>query len=180
MKLAFAFFLLSLPAVIMHDVDEESETCSAIQRNMAQISEAINRLCGTDLTTPAPTPEDPCPAEWEPMPLTRVGTINMMSTSTQSYIVPDSVPTTAKEILLYVYVIKGYSMDRFATMKIYTEASPTQYIKYLPIYTYSQNAVSMVSENMWFPATTNRRVYVSLSTALTGNVSGYVNIIGYR
>ena len=185
MKLAFLLFLLVIPAAITQNVDSENE-CSTMHYHLMQLRGALNRLCDitcTGIPTPAVSPpEDSCPVEWESLTLVRLGTINMLSTSTQSFTIPASVPTTAKEVLVYVYVSKGHSTSRFAQMKIYTEASSTrQFVKYLPIQTYPQNAISTVSENMWFPLTTNRRIYISLSATLTGsNLVGYVNIIGYR
>ena len=107
----------------------------------------------------------------------------MASTSEQSFIIPvSSIPTTAKEVLVYIYAIMGSSSDSISLMTIHTEISHTRkFKKYMPIKTYKQNAWSSVSENMWFPLTSNRRIYVSLSKATTGkNVHGYINVIGYR
>ena len=187
MKLAFVLFLSVIPAAITLNLDSENE-CSKMYYHLMQLRGALNRLYDIDTCIPTPAvsptvspPEDSSPVEWEPLTLVQLGTINMLSTSTQSFIIPASFPTTAKEVLVYVYVTKGRSSSGFAQMKIYTEASSTrQFVKYLPIKTYNQGAYSTVSENMWFPLTTNRRIYVSVSDTLTGNIVGYVNIIGYR
>ena len=47
------------------------------------------------------------------MTMTSLGTINMQSTSTQSFVIPTTVPATAREVLVYVYVIMGTSQDIF-------------------------------------------------------------------
>ena len=149
--------------------------CSTLQFCTTQLNASINRLCST---TASPGVN---PVEWESISLTQIGVINMGSTVTQSFVIPTSIPTTANEVLVYVYTILGNSVERFSTMKIYTELSNTrQFHKYLPVKTYDQSAYSTTAENMWFPLTSNRRIYISLSTALTGNVYGYVNMIGYR
>ena len=75
----------------------------------------------------------------------------------------------------------GDCSDKISTMEVHTEVNTTRkFVKYLSIRTWNQIAFSSVSENMWFPLTSNRRLYVKLSVALTGNLAGYVNIIGYR
>ena len=119
--------------------------------------------------------------EWVSFDMIQLGTINMQCTSTQSFVIPSSVPSTAGEVLVYVYAYMGHSQDLLAQMKIYTESIPTRrFEKYITIKTYSQEAYTVASDNMFFPMPSNRRVYVMLSQTLPGNVHGYVNIIGYR
>ena len=137
-------------------------------------------MCGimnVSTLSPPPDPE----VEWVSLPLTQIGIVNMLTTSTQSFIIPNTVPATAKEVLVYSYVTMGTAANLFSQMKIYTEASTIQqFAMYLPIMTYDQNAYSTVSDNMWFPNPSNGRVYVQLSEPHAGYVYGYVNIIGYR
>ena len=152
-----------------------SAECSTVQYHLTQLTAAIQSLCGSDVEAALPS------NEWESITLQQIGTINMRSTSEQSFIIPSSIPTTAKEVLVYVYAFMGYSSERIILMTIHTEKSHTRkFKKYLPIRTYHQDAWSSVSENMWFPLTSNRRIYVKLSRATTGNVNGYINVIGYR
>ena len=71
------------------------------------------------------------------------------------------------------------------TMSVYTEDSTTrQFIKYLPIYTYPQSAISTISENMWFPNPSNMRVFVKLSSTpeekYLHNIGAVVMVTGYR
>ena len=183
MLLLFLFFL-SVPATIAQNSGDE-KACSDAQfyMSLTKLEQVFNEMCGTNVPTPSPTlssPPEPV-VEWESIALTQIGTINMGSTSTQSFLLPNSVPDTAKEVLVYVYAYMGFSSNRFSTMKVFTEANATRkFIKYLAIRTYHQEAYSTVSENMWFPMPSNRHVYVMLSQALTGNVHGFVNVIGYH
>ena len=109
------------------------------------------------------------------------GTINMETTNIQSFDIPAAVPETACEVLVYVYVIKGTATEYSSNMKIYTESNMNRrFEKYLHIYTYPQSAVSTVSENMFLPVTSDRKIHVRLTRTHPGNVSGYVYIIGYR
>ena len=187
------FVLLSVSSAIAQDA------CTNIRHYLTQINAQVDQLCTTGTTlpttptsppttctppaTPAPVHECMCPVEWESISLTQLGTINLGSTSTQSYTIPSTVPSTAKEVLAYIYVYMGHSSSLFSTMEVHTEVNTTRkFVKYFPLRTYPQSAISAVSENMWFPLTSNRRLYVKLSVALThtGNLYGSVNIIGYR
>ena len=152
---------------------QDTEVCPNIQSCLTTLTTAFNTFCN-----PVPCS---CPVDWESMTMTSLGTINMQSTTTQSFVIPTTVPSTAREVLVYTYVNKGRSQEYFSNMKIYTESSPTRrFEKYLAIKTYNQNAYSTVSENMFFPMPSNRRIYVRLSRTHPGHVSGHINIIGYR
>ena len=168
-----ALLSLLLPVLVLGHV----EVCPNVHACLTTLTHAFDTLCNETM----PPPPCTCPVEWESLNMVQLGTINMLSTSTQSFAIPAAVPSTAKEVLVYVYTYMGYSVERDAHLKIYTESSPTRrFEKYLAIKTYNQDAYATASDNMFFPMPSNRRVYVSLSRALTGNVSGKINVIGYR
>ena len=150
--------------------------CYTIQFHMKELKTAFNSLCNSTAASPELNP-----VEWNSIPLTRIGDINMRTTATQTFQIPSTIPQTAKEILVYVYIIGGRSASIFVQMKVYTEMSHTRrFEKYLPLRTWSQEAHTMTADNMWFPLTPNRRVYLSLSGTTSGNVWGHINVIGYR
>lgn len=159
---------------------QNSDVCPNVQTCLTALSQAFTTLCNGNETVP--TSSCSCPVEWESLDLIELGTINMGSTSTQTFVIPPAVPSTAREVLVYVFAHKGYLQKVKGQMKIYTESSPTRrFEKYLAIHTYGQSAVSTVSENMFFPMPSNRRIYVRLTCAISGtNVEGSVNVIGYR
>ena len=129
------------------------------------------------MTTTSP----PNPAEWNSIPLEQIGTINLRNRNTQSFLIPSIVPDTAKEILIYVYLKAGYSPSGFTHVKVFTEKShERRFEKYIPIRTWPQDAHTKTADNMWFPMTQNRRVYVKVLNALSGNVEGHLYVIGYR
>lgn len=166
------FFLLPV-LVLSHD----TEVCPSVHTCLTTLTQAFDTLCNETM----PPPPCTCPVEWESFNMIQLGVINMLSSSTQSFVIPTAVPSTAKEVLVYVNTYMGYSTSRRAHLKVYTESSPTRrFEKYLAIHTYSQEAYATASDNMFFPMPNNRRVYVRLSRALTGNVFGYINVIGYR
>ena len=167
------FVVLLFPLVFA-----SSDVCPDVKTCITTLGQAFTSLCNETI----PALPCSCPVEWESSDLIQLGTINMGSTSTQSFVIPSSsVPSTAREVLVYVYAYMGTSQDVFAQMKIYTESSPTRkFVKYLALKAYNQNAYAVASDNMFFPMPSNRRVYVMLSRTLSGYVFGYVNIIGYR
>ena len=156
---------------------QSNEVCPDVKTCLKILGQAFDTLC--DDTTNVP--QCSCPVEWESFNMIQLGTINMGTTGTQSYVIPSTVPSTAREVLVYVYINMGRSQDLFGQIKIYTESSPTRrFEKYLAIKTYNQEAWSTASDNMFFPMTSNRRVYVRLTRTFPGNVHGTVNVIGYR
>lgn len=163
-----------LPVLVL---SHGTEVCPSVHTCLTTLTQAFDTLCNETM----PPPPCTCPVEWESFNMIQLGSINMRSTSTQSFVIPTAVPSTAKEVLVYVYTYMGASQDSSAHLKVYTESSPTRrFEKYLAIKTYNQGAYATASDNMFFPMPSNRRVYVSLSRALTGNVWGYINVIGYR
>ena len=56
----------------------------------------------------------------------------------------------------------------------------TRYEKYLMVYSWSQDAISTNSDNMWFPMPPNRRVYLTVPTAHGANAGARLFAIGYR
>lgn len=119
---------------------------------------------------------------WTSVPMTQIGTINFGQIATQSFVIPSVIPSSAKEVLVYVYVHEGWShpRDQITHLKIYTEEGSSKYIKYTSIHAYNGDSWAYNSENMWFPMTSNRRVYVEMPKVTTGNVGGYIYVIGYR
>ena len=168
---AFLLLLMAAPAVFATRID----VCPDVKECLNTLGNAFDTLC--------PGVEPPtcsCSGEWEPVSLTRIGIVNMDSTSVQTFHIPSSVPKTAKEVLVYVYAYLGYSEDLLGQMTIYTTIGSKQFKKYLPIKTYNQEAWSSVSENMFFPMPSNRQIFVQLSRTFPGNANALVHVTGYR
>ena len=142
---------------------------------MRELTTAFNRLCNST------TGPESNPVEWNSIPLTRIGDINTKTTATQTFQIPSIIPQTAKEILVHAYIVGGNSSPALFHVKVFTEQSPTRrFEKYLYLQTWNQSAHTMTADNMWFPLTPNRRVYLSLSTTTVGFVWGHIYVIGYR
>ena len=124
------------------------------------------------------------PVTWNSLAMIQIAsTSSIRYSGTLSYNLPSEVPSTAKEVLLFVNFEHGYSgPDRTTYFKIYTQEDDSHYEKYASLHTYSQSAWNTNSENMWLPVTSNRRVYVAKqgNTNLTRNLHFYMYVIGYR
>lgn len=119
---------------------------------------------------------------WTSVPMTQIGRSNLQHTGTLAYDIPNLIPNSANEVLILVCARVGYTgpIDRVHYIKIYTEENNQQYEQYIYIMTYPQVAYSTNSDNMWFPMTSGRQVFVKLSTSHTGNLRLILHTIGYR
>ena len=183
--LQVAAFLLTVSTLQACDKD----TCTDVQQKLQALSEAVQTLCGS--STPAPTTQpapvvqqcDRSPAvNWTSVPMTSIGSTNLQQTGTLAYDIPSVIPTSAREVLVLasVYVGRSGPSDRAHYAKIYTEQDQKQYEKYIYLVSYAQSAYASNSDNLWFPMTTGRQVFVELSYAHTGHIGIQLHAIGYR
>ena len=119
---------------------------------------------------------------WTSVPMTHIGDINFKQVSTLHYPIPAVIPSSANEVMVYAVIQVGDSGPNTAHdhVKIYTQEKDRQYSKYLGFATYHQNAWSTNSENMWFPMTTDRRLFVQVYTVHTNRIVLSIAAIGYR
>ncbi len=122
---------------------------------------------------------------WTPITKTRIVFMKLTHPGvTQSYSIPRAVPNSAKAVLIYASVQCGHTRpDTFQDITIFTEGlyGYPRYKKYLLVHSYHQKAWSFNSDNMWFPMSPNRRVYVSYPKAMKINTGCYLSLdaIGY-
>jgi hypothetical protein len=123
---------------------------------------------------------------WTPTPKIPLGSLPANPIGTVVFPIPASIPTTAKEVLVYAYIRTGYNyssslLEDDIEFKIYTEESGVQYAHYLFAHWYPQNAWSYNSGTFWLPITSAREIRVtSTGTAAPGYAGGEIFIIGYR
>ena len=167
----------------------QQQACLEVQLELKQLSEAIETLCGSSTPPPAPQPtpmvvqQCDCspPVNWTSVRRTSIGSSSLRHTGTLTYNIPSVIPNSAKEVLVLASVRVGHSSpDHSHYVKIYTRQNQRQYEKYIFLHTYSQSAYSTNSDNLWFPVTSGRQVFVELTSSHTGNVAVYLHAIGYR
>jgi hypothetical protein len=123
---------------------------------------------------------------WTPTPKILLGSLPANPLGTVVFPIPASIPTTAKEVLVYAYIRTGYNyssslLEADIEFKIYTEESGVQYAHYLFAHWYPQNAWSYNSGTFWLPITSAREIRVtSTGVPAPGNWVGEIFIIGYR
>ena len=144
--------------------------------------EGVRSLCGRP--TSGPGGDCSCQADpmWTSIPIQQFGSSNLQSTGTTSYVIPSSIPDSAREVLVYAEIQTGGSgpRDVISRLKLYTEESSKRYEQYILVRTYPNSAWNTNSDNMWFPLMSNRRLYLEKPNAHTGNVRIAVYAIGYR
>ena len=170
----------------------DERSCSVVQQKLQALSDAIQTLCGS--STPPPTTAQPPPVvvqqqcdcnpavNWTSVSMTSIGSSTLRQTGTTAYDIPSVIPSSAKEVLVLADVRVGYSgpVDRAHYIKIYTQENQKQYEKYILLYSYNQDAWNTNSDNLWFPMTSGRQVFVELTYAHSGNLGIYLHAIGYR
>ena len=158
---------------------QQEIACSNVQEKLQALSEAV-QLCGS--TTPAPISQCNCnySATWTSVPLTTIGTSNLQHAGTLAYTIPRVIPSTAREVLVLASIYCGYTPTIYQHIKIYTQQGTNHYEKYLFMFSHAQDAINTNSDNMWFPMTTNRRIYMEIPSAHGGHCGGLLKAIGYR
>ncbi len=113
-----------------------------------------------------------------------LGGLPTVGGTTKVFSLPSSVPANAKEVLVYAFVGSGsVGTTNTAHMQISTQEGSTKYHNLLFLHTYSQNAISYNSSNMWLPVTSNRQVAATLTdtnVSFGDNLYGWAYVIGYR
>ena len=163
---------------------QAEEACIDVQQKLQELAEAVPALCRSSTPPPMVQPQCDCShaVNWISVQLTRIAYSNLRHTGTLAYDIPNVIPTTAKEVLVLATVQVGYSGpgDREHYIKIYTQQSGQQYEQYIMMRSYRQDAWNTNSDNLWFPVTSGRQVFVELTSAHTDGVIFTLHVIGYR
>ncbi len=119
---------------------------------------------------------------WTSVSRRQIGYTNFRSTGTLSYEIPDIIPDDAIEVLVYAYFRAEISSGSESHFKIYTEGDEgEEYAKYITLVPdNSRGGWDTNSDNMWFPMTSSRRIFLTVPNALSNNIYGYLYAIGYR
>ena len=185
-----AVFLLTIHALGVSG--QQQQSCPDVQQKLQALSEAVQSLC--ELSTPLPSTAQPTPVvlqqqcdcspavNWTSVPRTTIGTSNLRQAGTLAYDIPSVIPSSAKEVLVLTVVFVSSSGPSGHThyVKIYTEQNQKQYEKYIFLISHSQSASVTNSDNLWFPMTSGRQVFVKSEIAHTSHVNFEIHAIGYR
>ena len=104
----------------------------------------------------------------------------MTHVATFSYIIPDVIPSTAKEVLIYGLIKTGYANRGLSQdVKIFTQEGSSSYEKYLFVQSYNQEAINTNSDNMWFPMPSSGRIMMTVTVDQGENCFAGLYAIGY-
>ena len=118
---------------------------------------------------------------WTSVPMTTIGESDLTKAGTETYIIPNVIPSNAREVLISASVRSGNSnRGPYDNIKISTRIDSNSYEKYLRIDSWDQSAFSTNSDNMWFPMPPNRRVYLTVPNTHGANAGARIFAIGYR
>jgi hypothetical protein len=115
----------------------------------------------------------------------RLGDLPRIAGEPSKYPLPDGIPDTAREILIFAYVRTG-SMTNAQEhyYSIYTDKDDQDILGrfVLGLHTYPQNAVSFNSQTFWLPMPSNRIVKAELSglNVIGDNFVAYLAVLGWR
>lgn len=172
--------------------EQQQQACTNVQRQLQELTEAVQALCSSATIPPVTATEPPTVVQqqcdcsrvvnWTSVSMIMIGYSTLQHTGTLAYDIPSIIPSSAKEVLIFVNLRIGDSgpSNRVHYIKIYTEENSQQYEQYIIMTSYNQNAYNTNSDNMWFPMTSGRQVFVKLSNSHTGNIQLILNAIGYR
>ena len=157
--------------------------CSDLMEKVNALKKTLEEVCTENPpTTPTTTElQCSCSVNWTSVPFAQIGTTNLKHAATLSFTIPSIVPSSAREVLIHTAFSTGSSNNgpqQF--IKIFTQIGTAKYEKYLLMHSYPQNAINTNSDNMWFPMPPNRRIYLTLQTAVGHNSGAWLHAIGYR
>ena len=140
----------------------------------------MEALCGAGTATPPAVQPSPS-VTWTSVPITSIGSTNLRTPSTFSYTIPNVIPSTAKEVLIYAILASGSANSNIAQhVKIFTQEGSNRYEQYLYNYGYGRVFVNTNSDNMWFPMPSNRRIMMTVAIDQGANCHAQMYAIGYR
>ena len=127
---------------------------------------------------------------WHPLPLndsTLIGGFfaGTPQGCTYQYQLPACIPGDAKEVLLHVVIRMGSSLPNGESywLNVYVKDGQMKLFRALRITACTQKAFSDNSENMWFPVTANRLVFLEVSKRtkpIERDAKCCIYVIGYK
>ena len=198
--LQIVILLLSIAPLKASD---QEDACTEVQQKLEALSAAIETVCGHGSTPPSTTLEQqqqqqnttaqPAPIEqlqcectpavtWTSVTRTLIGFSHLRLVGTLAYDIPSVIPNSAREVLvvIFVYIHISGPPGHAHYVKIYTEQDQEQYEKYFLMMAHGESSTDIYSDNLWFPMTSGRQIFVKSETAHTGLLTVEIHAIGYR
>ena len=181
--IAMPFFAVFI-AVVHGDGTCKVAPCNCSFSNIDALSNYIDERINATVDERIATAIDSDSAMWTPVAKTVVGPadgVSLERATTYDFQIPDVIPLTAREFMLYATVECGYARN-YNTVDIifYVYANGLRFEKFLHMAGYDQLAFNTNSDNMWFPMPAHRLVHLEITVGITGNCDVLQYITGYR
>jgi hypothetical protein len=148
------------------------------ERIIATINETIATVMNTTISA-----INSKSAMWTPVDKTNIsqGGISLEDATTYSFQIPDVIPLTAREFMVYAIVKCGTAqLQREGDIIFYVMHNGFKFEKFLYMHSYNQAAWNTNSDNIWFPMPADRLIHVEITVALPGDCLALFSAIGYR
>ncbi|CAI8051262.1 hypothetical protein GBAR_LOCUS28070 [Geodia barretti] len=110
------------------------DNCAKFDQSITSLKESMAKFCDPKMYS-----EYDYDAVWTPLEPMDLGNIDMSVTTPQNYRLPQSVPGTANEVLIYVWIKVGYASSGKTTINFYTEdETGKKFSKYMTTEAYPQ------------------------------------------
>ena len=122
-------------------------------------------------------------AMWTPVAKTPIGPegVSLENATTYNFQIPNVIPLTARELLVYASVKCGTAhLRRFGDIILYVMRNGLRFEKLLYMHGHEQAAFNTNSDNMWFPVPADRLMHLEITVAVPGNCLALLSTIGYR
>ena len=141
---------------------------------MQELSEAVQNLCASVTSV-----------SWTSVAWSRIGHtfLNGSRSGEVPFPIPEIIPYDAKEVLVLAVAQVGSTKpeNQAHLIKKNTRQNSEQYEKNVYIVPYPQNALVTNSENLWFPMTFSRIIYIDVQNIIIqGDSFISLDAIGYR
>ncbi|MEZ5583781.1 MAG: hypothetical protein R3F37_14470 [Candidatus Competibacteraceae bacterium] len=161
------------------------QTLNAIEEQLSalrqELEQARNKYVDADQLNDTLAKALAAAAKFHPVNLD-LGPLPVGDTEQLTYSIPESIPGTAREILLYVYIATNYVKGDAHNFKLFVNLDgQEENAFYLHAVAFAQQGWSYNSENAWLPMPADRTLRVqSDGKPLFGSWKSLIRIIAYR
>ena len=107
--------------------------------------------------------------------------LSLENATSYNFQIPNVIPLTARELLVYASVKCGTArLRRFGDIILYVMCNGLRFEKLLYMHGHEQAAFNTNSDNMWFPVPADRLMHLEITVAVPGNCLALLSTIGYR
>ncbi|MEE4379532.1 MAG: hypothetical protein V2J55_18760 [Candidatus Competibacteraceae bacterium] len=166
-------------------INNSQQQSLAVTEQLEQLRKEIGDLQGsfinTDQLNDALAAAFIAAAKYHPVNV-NLGALPVGEKEQLTFLIPESIPDTAREILVYVYIATNYVKGDAHDFKLFVNVNANEENAfYLHTFAFPQQGWSYNSENAWLPVPKDRTLRAqSDGKALFGSWNSQIRIIAYR